>query len=103
MLRQLRVSRELTRDVVGARAECGPSLVSMVESGARVLQPWLARRLDRVYGTGGMVTGVAASLAYRRSLGCATLDEDEDDGVVLVELPLRGVTVMIPRRAVWRP
>jgi hypothetical protein len=87
------VSRLLSQTQVASRV-----WVSMVESGKRVLQPDLARRLDHLYGTGTMISALAGSLAYSRSSGCATLDEGGD--VVLIELPLRGVTVPVSRRAV---
>jgi Helix-turn-helix domain len=98
MLRQFRVSRRLTRDVVGARVPCNPSLVSQVETGRRVLTPWLAQRLDGAYGTGAMITGLAGSLSHPDRSGCATLGGD--DAFVRVELPHGGGTMMVPRRAV---
>jgi transcriptional regulator with XRE-family HTH domain len=98
MLRQFRVSRRLTRDVVGAQVPCNPSLVSQVETGRRVLTPWLAQRLDDAYGTGAMITGLAGSLAYPDPSGYATLDRC--DGLVRLELPHGGGTMIVPRRAV---
>jgi Helix-turn-helix domain len=98
VLRGLRASRLLSQTQVASRVCCDASLVSMVESGKRVLQPDLARRLDHLYGTGTMISALAGSLAYSRSSGCATLEGGGD--VVLVELPLRGVTVPVSRRAV---
>jgi transcriptional regulator with XRE-family HTH domain len=97
VLRGLRVANSLSQGQVATRVCCDASLVSMVESGKRVLQPDLARRLDRLYGTGTMITSLAGSLAYPRPPGCATLEGDGD--VVLVQLPLRGVTVPVSRRA----
>jgi hypothetical protein len=97
VLRGLRVANSLSQAQVAIRVCCDASLVSMVESGKRVLQPDLARRLDQLYGTGTMITSLAGSLAYPRPPGCATLEGDGD--VVLVQLPLRGVTVPVSRRA----
>jgi transcriptional regulator with XRE-family HTH domain len=97
VLRGLRVANSLSQGQVATRVCCDASLVSMVESGKRVLQPDLARRLDQLYGTGTMITSLAGSLAYPRPPGCATLEGDGD--VVLVQLPLRGVTVPVSRRA----
>jgi hypothetical protein len=98
MLRQFRVSRELSREVVGARVPCAPALVTHVENGVRALKPGLARRLDEVYGTGAMITGLAGSLSHPDRSGCATLGGD--DGFVRVELPQGGGTMIVPRRAV---
>jgi transcriptional regulator with XRE-family HTH domain len=97
VLRQVRASQSLSQTQVAARVCCDPSLVSMVESGKRVLQADLARRLDHLYGTGTMIVNLAGSLAYPGRPGCATLEGDGD--VVLVELPLRGVMVPVSRRA----
>jgi transcriptional regulator with XRE-family HTH domain len=96
MLRGLRASRLLTQTQVATRVCCDASLVSMVESGRRALQPDLAQRLDHLYGTGTVITGLASSLAYPSPPGCATLGPGDD--VVLVQLPLRGVTVPVSRR-----
>jgi hypothetical protein len=73
-------------------------MVSLVENGHRALKPWLAQRLDHVYETGTMITALVTSGAYPQRPTCATLEED-GDGLVLVELPLRGVTMAVPRRA----
>jgi hypothetical protein len=97
VLRRLRVSRLLSQTQVASRVCCDRSLVSMVESGARMLAPDLARRLDQVYGTGTMIATLAGSGSYPRSSGCATLGEDD---LVRVELPLGGGTMMVSRRAV---
>jgi transcriptional regulator with XRE-family HTH domain len=97
LLQQVRESQGLTRSAVAARVSCDRSMVSRVEDGSRGLKSWLARDLDRLYGTGTMITTLAGSGAYPRQPGRATLEEDE---LVLVELPLRGVTMPISRRAV---
>jgi hypothetical protein len=98
LVRQLRESRGLTRDAVAVRVLCDPSLVSQVETGRRVLKPWLAQRLDNIYGTGTTIAGLASSLAHPDASGCATLGGDDD--FVRVELPHGGGTMIVPRRAV---
>jgi Helix-turn-helix domain len=97
-VRQLRESRGLTRDAVAVRVLCDPSLVSQVETGRRVLKPWLAQRLDNIYGTGTTIAGLAGSLSHPDASGCATLGGDDD--FVRVELPHGGGTMIVPRRAV---
>jgi hypothetical protein len=92
----VRESKGLTRSAVAARVSCDRSMVSRVEDGSRGLKPWLARDLDRLYGTGTMIASLVESLSYPAELKCATLGEGGD--VVLVELPLRGVTMPVPRR-----
>jgi hypothetical protein len=97
VLRQVRESQGLTRSAVAARVSCDRSMVSRVEDGSRGLKSWLARDLDRLYGTGTMIASLVESLVYPEERGCATLEEGGD--VVLVELPLRGVMVPVSRRA----
>jgi transcriptional regulator with XRE-family HTH domain len=62
VLRQVRASQSLSQTQVASRVCCDASLVSMVESGKRVLQPDLARRLDHLFGTGTMISALAGSL-----------------------------------------
>jgi transcriptional regulator with XRE-family HTH domain len=97
VLRRVRKSRRLSQERVAELAPCAPSMVSQVETGARVLHAGLAVRLDQVYGTGTMIASLAGSLAYPGELKCATLEEDDD--VVLIELPLGGGTMAVSRRA----
>jgi hypothetical protein len=96
VLRQVRESQGLTRSAVAARVSCDRSMVSRVEDGSRGLKSWLARDLDRLYGTGTMITSLVGSLSYPAELKCATLGEG--GGVVLVELPLGGGTMAVSRR-----
>ncbi len=97
VLTGLRLSQGLSQAQVATRVCCDPSLISMLESGKRVLHRDLAGRLDQLYGTGGTLASLATSRTYPRTPGRATLDAG--DVVVLVDLPLRGVTVPVPRRA----
>jgi hypothetical protein len=69
----------------------------MVESGKGMLQPDLARRLDHLYRTGTTIASLAEPGALPRAPGRATLDGS--DHLVLIQLPLRGVMVPVPRRA----
>jgi transcriptional regulator with XRE-family HTH domain len=97
VLRGLRASRLLTQTQVATRVCCDASLVSMVESGKRALQPDLAQRLDHLYGTGTTITSLAGPGALPGAPGRATLEGSDD--LVLIQLPLRGVMVPVPRRA----
>jgi hypothetical protein len=97
VLRRVRRSRRLSQERVAELAPCAPSMVSQVETGARVLHAGLAVRLDQVYGTGTMIATLAGSGSCPRSSGCATVGEDD---LVRVELPLGGGTMMVSRRAV---
>jgi hypothetical protein len=97
VLRALRMERGLTRDVVAGLVPCAPSLVSQVESGARALLPWLAGRLDQVYGSGATISVLTGPGGYHWGQGCANLEAD--DRVVLVRLPKGEVMVPVSRRA----
>lgn len=96
VVRELRASRKLTLAAVAGRVGCAESLLSQVETGARVLQPWLAEALDTVYATGGTITALCGRVTY-----CGN---SQDDGaapsldVILVRVPQRGITVPVPRR-----
>jgi hypothetical protein len=99
VLRELRTVRQLTLTAVARQARCAPALVSYVESGHRQLQPWLANELDRIYGTGGVVTsllrGVGSEPNENRGSGVPGLD------VFVVSLPLGGVSVPLSRRELF--
>ncbi len=97
VLRALRTEQDLTRDVVASQIPCAPAQVSQVESGARALLPWLARRMDRVYGTGTAISALTNPGLIPSGRGCATLYAG--DGVVLVRPPEGGVMVPVSRRA----
>jgi hypothetical protein len=93
VLRQLRTTRELTQATVARQALCSESMVSSVERGSRNLTPWLAHRLDQIYGTGNAIT---ALFMNDRNVGG---DKGEAlDDVIVVHLPERGVTVPLSRR-----
>ena len=79
------------------RVGCTESLLSLVETGRRPLQPWLADQLDREYGLAGTLS---ALIDRPGALTGSTLDGVwPTDDAVLLRLPLGGVTVPISRRA----
>src|SRR6266516_2208343 len=97
LLRELRTARQLTLAVVARHAGCAESLISLVETGKRQIQPWLADRLDVLYGTGGtLVALLNPAYAGNRNEGSAQPLND----VLLVCLPQRGTTVALSRRGV---
>jgi hypothetical protein len=66
------------------------------ELGAVQLQPWLADELDRIYGTGGVVTSLFRGVggAPKENLGLGIPGSD----VFVVSLPPGGVLMPLPRR-----
>jgi hypothetical protein len=115
MLRQMREAANLTLAAVARHAGCAESLISSVETGRRRLQPWLADRLDDLYGTGGAISalltasphsgtdahgGSAHTVRTRREpdnppQGAAT---DAAQNVLMVRTPEGGVTMPVSRR-----
>ncbi len=90
------MARGLTLAAVARQVSCTVSLLSYVESGQRVLQPWLAQALDRIYLTGSVVVSLA-----RGSGG--TPDESPVSGVpardvFVVVLPQGGGVMPLSRR-----
>ena len=95
LLRDLRTSRRLTLAAVARHAGCVESLISLVETGRRQLQPWLAERLDELYRMGGTLVALhnSACSGGQTDRSVAPLDD-----VLLVRLPGEGVTVPLSRR-----
>jgi hypothetical protein len=87
VLRDLRRSRGLTLASVARQAGCAESLISYVESGRRRLHPWLARQLDGIYRTGGVV---AALLRNTERTHTASSTGVSNDDTLVVELPGGG-------------
>lgn len=108
MLRELRMSRNLTLAAVARQAGCAESLVSYVENGQRQLQPWLAEALDAAYGTGGAITALVPGTNSRWDGRAHTVPHtrpsdthvrgDVVDDVLVVRLPEGGATMPISRR-----
>ncbi len=100
VLRELRMSRNLTLAAVARQAGCAESLVSYVENGHRGLQPWLAELLDAIYRTGGAITALAC--ATDRSRGTHAHANARtgltDHDVLVVRLPEGGVAMPVSRR-----
>jgi hypothetical protein len=101
LVRELRTARSLTLAGVARRIGCAESLLSQAETGARVLQPWLAEAMDAVYGTGGTVTALCATAAFSGP-GKVTNDNAHNSGVpdldvIFVRIPRRTVTVPVSR------
>ncbi|GAA4411607.1 helix-turn-helix domain-containing protein [Actinokineospora soli] len=96
VLRELRKSRKLTLATVARRAGCAEALVSYVESGNRQLHPWLAAKLDEIYGTGGVVAallrGTNPETNSRSVFGVSNTD------TLIVELPEGGASMPLSRR-----
>src|SRR5262249_35758919 len=84
LLRDLRASQRLTLAAVARHVGCAESLICLVETGRRQLQPWLAERLDALYGMGGTLVGVHSS-AY--SGGRTDRSMSPLDDVLLVRIP----------------
>lgn len=109
MLRELREARNLTLAAVARQAGCAESLVSYVESGRRRLQPWLAERLDALYGTGGaigeLLSAPTGADAPGRGKRAHTVRARQPDGVpssalddvLLVRPPEGGITMPVSR------
>lgn len=95
VLRQMRTARLLTLAAAARRVGCAESLLSQVENGQRVLQPWLANALDLMYDTGGAVTALSGVPGAVLRPGD---NEGRDDDVVLVLIPSRGINVPVSRR-----
>lgn len=96
VLRELRTVRGLTLTMVARQAGCDLSLISYVETGRRQLQPWLAGKLDQIYGTGCVVTSLTRGVGDK-------LHDDSDFGVAradvfVVALPQGGVAMPLSRR-----
>ncbi|MGI9003870.1 MAG: helix-turn-helix domain-containing protein [Pseudonocardia sp.] len=98
VLAQLRTARGLTRGAVARQTKSSLSLLSYVESGDRVLQPWLAQALDRLYGTGSVVASLArgADRTPKDSSGSEVTTTD----VFVVQLPQGGPAMLLSRREV---
>lgn len=94
LARRLRHSQGMTLATAARRAGCSPSLLSQVESGTRQMHPWLASALDDTYKSGEALTTLAAS-SHANGTGQAIL---HSPGLVLVQLPRRGLTVAVSRR-----
>jgi hypothetical protein len=96
LLRGLRAARRLTLASLADRVGCTESLLSLVETGKRPLQPWLADQLDREYSLAGTLSTL---LDHPCALTGSTLDGvGPADDAVLLHLPLGGGTVPISRR-----
>jgi hypothetical protein len=93
LLRELRTSHRLTLAAVARRIGCAESLISLVETGRRPLQPWLAERLDDLYDMGGTIVALL-NAGVRACRGGPLVDD-----VLLVRIPSGGVTVSLSRRA----
>jgi DNA-binding XRE family transcriptional regulator len=87
LLRHLRNGRDMTQSDVARRVGCAVSHVSQVETGSRVLKPWLAEALDVVYGTAGMISALTSG---------ATTGMAEE--VVVVRIPGVSSTLTLSRR-----
>lgn len=100
VLRELRRSRNLSMAAVAKQVNCAESLISYVETGKREIQPWLAEKLDAVYGTGGAV--VALTISHdersRASIEPGSTAKLPDDDVVVVRIPGGEVTMPVSRR-----
>lgn len=96
VLRELRSTRKLTLATVARQAGCAESLLSYVETGRRQLHPWLAERLDAIYGTDNAITtlvhGGCAHSPARSHTGQLS------DDVLLVQPPGGGVAMPVSRR-----
>jgi hypothetical protein len=97
LLRELRAARGLTLASLAGRVGCTGSLLSLVETGRRPLQPWLAGLLDREYGLAGTLPALLDRPAARPGRDPDGAGSDGD--VVLLRLPLGGETVPISRRS----
>ncbi len=99
VLEELRIARGLTLAAVARQVRCSLALLSYVESGQRVLQPWLAEALDRIYGTGSVVTSLA------RGAGSTPQDNPASGvpktDVFVVRLPQGGIAMPLSRREVF--
>lgn len=96
VLRELRSACKLTLATVARQADCVESLLSYVETGRRQLHPWLAERLDTIYGTGNAI----AALIHGGSAGPPRRSQTEqpDEDVLLVQPPKGGVMMPVSRR-----
>lgn len=98
VLRELRTVRRLTLAAVARQAGCAESTVSYVESGHRQLQPWLAKELDRIYGTGGVVASLVPAVGnLSQDLGPKAPVSD----IFVVRLPQEGVSMPLSRRELF--
>lgn len=93
LARRLRHSLGLTLAAAARRAGCSPSLLSQVETGDRLMHPWLARALDGAYRSGGALTALVAN-GHAGEEGIVPYTP----GTVLVQLPPQGFTVAVSRR-----
>jgi len=98
VLEQMRSARGLTLAAVARQAHCSVALLSYVESGDRVVQPWLAGALDRIYRTGSVVASLARGVEGA-SPGSAASGVSQTD-VFVVRLPQGGVAMLLSRRQV---
>lgn len=104
VLRELRVSRNMTLAAVARQAGCAESLVSYVENGHRGLQPWLAELLDAIYRTGGAISALAcrtdrgSGAPVHAGARTGLPDADVLDDVLVVRAPEGGVTMPVSRR-----
>jgi Helix-turn-helix domain len=94
VLRGLRTARRLTLAAVARRVGCAESLLSLVETGGRQLQPWLAECLDAVYGTSGAVVALLDGYAS----GSQNPRSARRGDVLLVRVPGKSLTVPVSRR-----
>lgn len=99
LVRDLRNARGLTLAAVARRVGCVESLLSQVETGSRVVQPWLARAIDAVFETGGAIAALTATgnTVAGRDTGHHLPASEED--LILVRVPPKGITVPVSRRA----
>lgn len=99
VLRELRTVRRLTLAAVARQAGCSPSTLSYVESGHRQLQPWLAEKLDRIYGTGGVVASLIPAIDHRKHENLAVgVPGSSSSDIVIVLLPQGGASMPLSRR-----
>lgn len=94
LLRHLRTTRGLTLASVAAKIGCAQSLLSQVETGARVLHPWLADALDTVYDLGGTIS------ALQRPTLASTGHDGSGPGpdIIWVRVPRQGLAMPVSRR-----
>lgn len=93
LLRELRTARHLTLAAVADQAPCSESLLSLVESGRRRLQPQLATRLDDIYRTDGVIAGLARTTQHP-----STVSHPGPGDTLMVNLLDGGVPMPMSRR-----
>jgi hypothetical protein len=95
LLRELRTTHRLSMATLAKRVGCGESLISLVETGKRPLQPWLAERLDVEYGTGGTL---AALLNGGSSTDDQEITKKPSGDVLVIQVTHRGRVATVSRR-----